>query len=70
MTLSNAFIFLYENDRIQIQISLKLISESPIYNKTALVQAMAWHWTGDKPLHEPKVTQFTDAYMRHKAKVS
>ena len=25
---------------------------------------MAWHWTGDKPLSEPMLTQFTDAYMR------
>ena len=26
---------------------------------------MAWHWTGDKPLSEPMMTQFTDAYKRY-----
>ena len=26
----------------------------------ALVQVIAWHWTGDKPLPEPMMTQFTD----------
>ena len=26
---------------------------------------MAWHWTGDKPLSEPMMTQFNDTYMRH-----
>ena len=31
-------IFLYENDRIPIQISLKLVPKSPIDNKQALVQ--------------------------------
>ena len=37
----------------------------PIDNKSALVQVMAWRWSGDKPLPEPRMTQFTDAYMRH-----
>ena len=58
-------IFLNENDRIPIQISLKFVPRSPIDNKLALVQVMAWHRTGDKPLHETTLTQFTDAYMRH-----
>ena len=39
--------------------------EGPIDNKAALVQVMAWRWTGDKPFPEPMVTQFTDAYMRY-----
>ena len=43
-------IFLNENDRIPIQISLKSIPKSTIGNKAALVQVMAWHQTGDKPL--------------------
>ena len=34
-------------------------------NKSALVQAVAWRRTGDKPLPEPMMSQFTDAYMRH-----
>ena len=58
-------IFLNENDKIPIQISLKLVSRSPIDNKPALVQVMDWRRIGDKPLPEPMMTQFTDAYMWH-----
>ena len=58
-------IFLNENDRILIQISLKFVPRSPIDIKPALVQIMAWRRIGDKPLSEPMLTQFTDAYMRH-----
>ena len=58
-------IFLNENDKIIIQISLKLVPRSPIENKSALVQVMAWRRTGDKPLPEPMMTQFTYTYMRH-----
>ena len=58
-------IFLNENDRIPIQISLKFVSRSPIDIKPALVQIMAWRRIGDKPLSEPILTQFTDAYIRH-----
>ena len=46
-------IFLNENDRIPIQISLKFVPRDPIDNKPALVQVMAWRRTGDKPLSEP-----------------
>ena len=56
-------IFLNENDRIPIRISLKYVSRSPIDNKPALVQVMAWRRTGDEPLSEPMLIQFTDAYM-------
>ena len=59
------YIFLNENDRILIWISLKSVPKSPIDNKPALVQVMAWCWTGDKSLIEPMLTLFTDAYMRH-----
>ena len=58
-------IFLNENDRISIQISLKFVPRSPIDNKPALVQIMAWDRRGDKPLPEPMLTQLTDAYMWH-----
>ena len=58
-------IFLNENDRIPIRISLKFVPRSPIDNKPALVQVMAWRRIGDKPLPEPMLTQFTDVYMRH-----
>ena len=56
-------IFLNENDRIEIQISLKFDPRSPIKDKPALFHVMAWHRTDDKPLSEPMLTQFTDAYM-------
>ena len=58
-------IFLNENDRIQIQIPLKFVPGNLIDNKPALLQVMAWRWTGDKPLPKPMLTQFTDAYMWH-----
>ena len=58
-------IFLNENDRIQIQISLKFVPRGSIDSKSALVQVMAWRRTGDKPFPEPMLTQFTDVYMRH-----
>ena len=59
------WIFLNENGRIPIQISLKFVPKSPIDSKPALVQIMAWCRTGDKPLPESMMTQFTDAYIRH-----
>ena len=59
------WIFLNENGRITIQISLKFVPRSPIDNNPALVQVMAWLRTGNKPLPEPMMTQFTDTYMRH-----
>ena len=59
-------IFLDENDRIPIRFfPLKFVPRSPIDNTPALVQVMAWCLTGDRPLPEPMLTQFTDAYMRH-----
>ena len=58
-------IFSNENDRIQIQIWLKLVPSSPIGNKPALVQVMAWHWTVVKPLPEPMLNQFSDMYKWH-----
>ena len=59
------WIFLNENDRISIQISLKFVPRSPIDNNPALVQVMAWHLSGAKPLPESMMTQFNDAYIRH-----
>ena len=55
-------IFLNENDRILIQISMKFIPRSAIDNKPALVQVMVWRRRGDKPLPKPTLTQFTGAY--------
>ena len=58
-------IFMNEKFCISIRISLKLVLKGPIDNKSALVKVSAWRLTGDKSLHEPMMTQFTDAYMRH-----
>ena len=45
-------IFLKENVRISIKISLKFVPKSPIDNIPALFQIMAWRRPGDKPLSE------------------
>ena len=58
-------ILVSENDSILIQISMQFVPGSHINNKPALVQLMAWQRTGDKPLPEWMLTQFTDAYMQH-----
>ena len=58
-------IFMNEKFFILIQIPLKFVPKGPIDNDPALVQIMAWRRTGDKPLSETMLTQFTDAYMRH-----
>ena len=63
------WIFLNENCRISMQLSLKFVP-SPVDSKSALVQVMAWHRTGDKPLPEAMMLQFTDAYMRQKGEMS
>ena len=46
-------IFLNENFRISIKISLKFVPKGPINNNPALVQIMAWRLLGDKPISEP-----------------
>ena len=33
-----------------VKLSLKFVTKGPIDKNSALVQVMAWHWTGDKPL--------------------
>ena len=53
-------IFLNENERIPIQISLKFVPKGPINYTLVVVRR-----TGDKPLPETMLTQFTHAYMRH-----
>ena len=58
-------IVLNEYITISIQISLKFVPKGPVDNNPALVQIMAWHQKGDKPLSKPMLTRFTDAYMRH-----
>ena len=63
-------IFLNENNRIPIQITLVYVFRSPIYNKPALVQVMAWRRIGDRPLSELMLTQFTYAYMRDQVEMN
>ena len=45
-----------------IQISLKIVSKGPIYNKPALVQIMTWCWVGNKPLSD----QWWPGLLMHK----
>ena len=49
-------IFLNENEKITIRFLLKFVPRSPIDNKSALVEVMAWRRTGDKPLQETMLT--------------
>ena len=46
-------IFMNENAWISIKISLKFLPKGLSNNIPAMVQIMAWRWTGDKPLSEP-----------------
>ena len=46
-------IFVNENVRVLIEISLKFVPKGPINNIPALIQIMAWRRPGDKPLSEP-----------------
>ena len=46
-------IFLNENARISLEISLKFVPKVRINNIPALVRIMAWRRPGDKPLSEP-----------------
>ena len=48
-------LFLNEKVRISIKISSKLVPKGPINNNPALVQIMAWRWSGDRPLSEPMI---------------
>ena len=51
---------LSENIWISIKISLTFVPKGPIDHKSALVEVMAWHWTGDKPLPGTMMTRFND----------
>ena len=63
-------IFVNENVWISLKISLKFVRKIPISNIPALVQIMALHPSGDKPLSEPMMVYLSDAYMRHSASMS
>ena len=63
-------IFLNEKAWIPIKIPLKFVPKVPIDDKPVLVQKMAWHRLGAKPLFEPMLPYFIDAYMAHSASMS
>ena len=50
-------IFLNENVRISIEISLKFFPNGRINSIPSLVQIMAWRRPGDKPLSEPMMVR-------------
>ena len=50
-------IFLNENVRISIKISLKFVPKGPINNNPSLVQIMAWRRSGDKLFSEPMMVR-------------
>ena len=58
-------IFVIEEFCILIKISLKFVPKGPIDKNLAFVQIMAWRRIGAKPLFEPMLTRFIEAYMRH-----
>ena len=62
-------IFFNENVCISIEISLKFVPKGPIDNIPALVQIMAWHRPGAKPLSEPMMVRLP-TLMRHSASMS
>ena len=53
-----------ENVRLSIKISMNIVSSGPVNNNSVI----AWRRTGDKPLSEPMMVYFTDAY--HSASVN
>ena len=48
-----------------IKLAQNFVPRGAIDNKSALVQVMTWHRSGDKPSSGTMLTQFADAYMRH-----
>ena len=50
-------IFLNENVRISIKVSLKFVPKGPINNNPSLVLIMAWRRPGAKPLSEPMLVR-------------
>ena len=63
-------IFMNEKFCIVIWISLRFVPKGPIVIKSALVQVIDWRRTSDKPLPEPKLAEFTNAYMQHSGEMT
>ena len=59
------YIFVNAKVRILIKISLKFVLKGAIENNPALVQIITWRRLNVKPLSEPILTRFADAYMQH-----
>ena len=57
--------FLIENFCIFYVISLKVIPTGPVDKMSSLMQVMAWHLKGAKPLPAPMMIQLNDGYMHH-----
>ena len=49
---------------------IEISSQGSFDNRTALLQMMAWRQTGDKPLSEPLMADYFDAYVRHSVLMS
>ena len=62
-------IFMNANVCISIKISLKFVPKSPLNNIPALVQIMAWHQPGAKPLSESMMLSLL-MYICHSASMS
>ena len=62
-------IFLKERCGILIKISLKFVSKGLIDSKSILVQAVAWHQTGDKLLSEPLLTMIPESMWCHQTAI-
>ena len=58
-------IFMNAKFCVLIRVSLMFVFKDLIDNKSSLFQVMAWCRTSNKPLPEPMMIQFTDAYMQH-----
>ena len=58
-------IFLKENVRVSIKISVKFVPKSRIDNIPALFQIMAWRQPGDKPLSEAMMVSLLCDIMIH-----
>ena len=56
---------IYTNEKfcILVKISLNLVRKGPNDNNPALVQVMAWHRIGNKPLSEPMLAWITSTYI-------
>ena len=63
-------IFFNENIQISITISLKFVPKGSLNNIPPLVQIMAWHWPGAKPLSEPMICVTRPHWVNGKKQVS